>query len=242
MNLIIDIGNSRVKVAIMDKMRVVHSLNLNNFDLSEVERLNFEFAPQKAIICSTRGEVSKLRDEVEKVVGHCIVFDTNCRLPIRNSYATPETLGRDRLAAAVGASILSTADNQLIVDMGTAITIDLVTRDGGFEGGVISPGVMMRFRALNEFTAALPLCAPTTQILDVARSTNEAIEQGVMGGISHEIWGNIEEKRKKYDEIEIIFAGGDLKYFENRIKNTIFAFASSELVFVGLNRILEYNA
>ncbi len=242
MNLVVDIGNSRVKLAIMEKMRVIHSLNLDNFDLNEIERLNNQFSPQKSILCSTRGDVTQLRRDIENIIGHCLLFDAACRLPIQNSYGTPATLGRDRLAAAVGATLLSQADNQLIIDMGTAITIDLVTREGGFEGGVISPGVMMRFRALNEFTASLPLCAPTTEILDVARTTSEAIEQGVMEGIFYEIEGHIDKNRKKYAKIEIIFAGGDLKYFENRIKNTIFAFASGELVFVGLNRILEYNA
>lgn len=240
MNLIIDIGNTRVKIAVVDGGEVIHALNSDNFDITEVENLKREYSLNRAIISSTRGDVSAIANTVNEVVGHCLLFDSQTPIPIRNSYATPQSLGRDRLAAAVGATVVSLADNQMVIDLGSAITIDVVTSTGGFEGGVISPGVMMRFRALHEHTASLPLCSPTTTVLDVARSTNDAIEQGVMEGIFFEILGHIDKNSKKFGKFDIIFAGGDLKYFENRIKNTIFA--SRDLVIVGLNRILEYNA
>ncbi|MFI3289670.1 MAG: type III pantothenate kinase [Rikenellaceae bacterium] len=240
MNLIVDIGNTRAKIAVMEGGRVVKSLNIERFEHSILSDLSGEFSLERAILCSTKGQQEALEESVREVVGHCLVFDADTPIPIPNSYSTPETLGRDRLAAAVGATVLSDLDNQLVIDLGTAITIDLVTRRGGFEGGVISPGVTMRFRALHEFTAGLPLCSATDSIIDVARTTSDAIEHGVMEGILFEIGGHIAKNREKFEKIDVIFAGGDLKYFENRIKNTIFA--SSELVFVGLNRILEYNA
>ncbi len=240
MNLIVDIGNSRVKSAVIDRTEIVWSGVSGEFSAAEVESLCRNFDLRRSIVCSTRGDVRCVVDALREIVGHSMLCDRDTPIPIKNSYSTPETLGCDRLAAAVGARELSSAENQLIIDLGTAITIDLVTASGGFEGGVISPGVEMRLRALNEFTAALPKCNPTSDVIDVARSTNEAIEQGVMRGVEYELMGHIAKMSEKYCEIDIIFAGGDAKYFDLQIKNAIFA--PSELIFVGLNRILEYNA
>ncbi|MFR9564292.1 MAG: type III pantothenate kinase [Rikenellaceae bacterium] len=240
MNLIVDIGNSRVKAAVMDLNRVIWSGCVAELSELDIELLKGRFDLQRSILCSTRGDMSEAAAQLRQSVGHCLLFDESTPIPIANSYSTPETLGRDRLAAAVGAREISTAENQLIIDMGTAITIDLVTGSGGFEGGTISPGVMIRLRALHDYTAALPLCEPTEQQIDVARSTKEAIEQGVMRGVEYEVRGHIAKMMEKWGEIDIIFCGGDAKYFDIQIKNTIFA--PNELIFVGLNRILEYNA
>ena len=128
----------------------------------------------------------------------------------------------------------------LIVDFGTAITIDQVSADGVFRGGNISPGVQMRFRALHDYTAALPLCESCEDQTLLGRSTVEAIRQGVMNGIAFEIEGYIARLFPEIDALSIIFTGGDAKFFVKRIKNTIFAHC--DLVFLGLNRILEYNA
>ena len=127
----------------------------------------------------------------------------------------------------------------LIVDFGTAITVDYV-EDGTFRGGNISPGMTTRFRALADYTAKLPLCSPSDEELPYGRTTIEAIEQGVMQGITHEIEGYIEAFSKKKTKKCTIFTGGDAKYFVKRIKNAIFA--DCEPVIIGLNRILNYNA
>jgi type III pantothenate kinase len=129
--------------------------------------------------------------------------------------------------------------NIMIIDFGTAITIDYVV-DGAFKGGNISPGVTTRFRALADYTARLPRCYATDEVLDYGRTTKEAIEQGVMRGVEHEIRGYVDAFMQKNDEKCIIFTGGDAKYFVKRIKNTIFA--DCEPVIFGLNRILNYNA
>ena len=128
----------------------------------------------------------------------------------------------------------------MIVDFGTAITIDQVSADGVFRGGNISPGVQMRFRALHDYTAALPLCESCEDQTLLGRSTVEAIRQGVMNGIAFEIEGYIARFRRENADICIIFTGGAAKNFAKRIKNAIFA--DCELVFLGLNRILEFNA
>ena len=161
-------------------------------------------------------------------------------MPIGNAYLTPETLGRDRLAAAVGATVLYPGENVLIVDFGTAVTIDLVTADATFRGGCISPGMKTRFRALHDYTAKLPLCAATESEELAGLNTRQAIELGVMNGITFEIEGYAARMRSRIEDLCVIFTGGDANFFVKRIKNTIFA--NCNLVFCGLNRILEYNA
>lgn len=244
-NLIVDIGNTRVKIAVIRGIEILCDGSFDAFDGEAVlcvEAFVDRYGVKYSIVSSTRGDGERVKTELNRIVERVLLFDHSTPIPIANSYLSPKTLGSDRLAAAIGAWSLygEAVDRLLIVDMGSAITIDLVTRSGGFEGGVISPGVAMRFRALHEFTAKLPLCSPTEESLAVARTTVEAIEQGVMEGVTYEIEGHIEKNRGKDAKIVVVFAGGDAKKFENRIKNTIFA--ECELVMVGLNRILEYNA
>ncbi len=240
MNLIIDIGNSRVKVAVMDHHTVVEEDATDDYSPEVIKTLAQKYDISRSIVSSTRGAQSDVVESVRSIVGHSMLFDSSVRVPMAIQYSTPSSLGRDRLAAAVGAREMFGERDMLIVDFGTAITIDLVSRSGGFEGGAISPGVMLRFRALHDFTASLPLCDPTHRVVDVARSTTEAIESGVMNGVCYEIEGYISRFSQKYDELSIIFVGGDAKFFEKRIKNTIFV--NRELLFRGLNRILDYNA
>lgn len=194
----------------------------------------------KAIVSSTRGRADDVVEHLRTRVATVVNFEASTPVPIKNDYATPETLGRDRLAAAVGAVTKWGGRDVLIVDFGTAITVDWVTADGIYRGGCISPGVMMRFRALHQYTASLPLCYPVEAEELFGRSTQSAIQQGVMNGVRYEIEGYIGRFSEKNGKMLIIFTGGDAKYFVKRIKNTIFA--DCNLVFCGLNRILEYNA
>ena len=160
-------------------------------------------------------------------------------VPIGNAYQSPETLGVDRLAAAVAAVEVMGCKDCLVVDFGTAITIDLV-EGGVYRGGNISPGARTRFRALHDYTGRLPECSPTDEVLEYGSTTSQAIEQGVMQGITYEIEGYISHFSAQNVKITLIFTGGEAKYFVKRIKNAIFA--NCELVICGLNRISEYNA
>lgn len=240
MNLIVDIGNTRVKLAVMDRGAVVAQRTAERLHPSMfAELLDAWPDADRAIVSSSRGPAEAaewLRPRME----YLLEFDANTPVPIGNVYATPETLGRDRLAAAVGAATLLPGRNVLIVDFGTAITIDLLTADGVYRGGSISPGANTRFRALHDYTASLPLCEPCDVSETVGATTRAAIESGVMNGIAFEIEGHLREMERRFGDLCTIFTGGDAKYFAKRIKNTIFA--DCNLVFCGLNRILEYNA
>ena len=241
MNLIIDIGNSRAKVVVMDGDTLINEYVAEGFSASLFDEIMASYPTiSRAIIASTRGDEEATKEIVAKRLNKVVIFKpATTPIPLENHYHTPETLGADRLAAAVGAQAMHPNCDIMIVDFGTAITIDFV-EGGAFKGGNISPGVTTRFRALADYTARLPRCYATDEVLDYGRTTKEAIEQGVMRGVEHEILGYAEAFMQKNGEKCIIFTGGDAKYFVKRIKNTIFA--DCEPVIFGLNRILNYNA
>ena len=240
MNLIVDIGNTLVKSALLERGRVVEEHADGAFCPEAVAGLLERGRVRRAILSSTRGEMPEVAEWLRERVSSLLLFTPQTPVPIRNVYRTPQTLGRDRLAAAVGATVLFPGRNVLIVDFGTAVTIDLVTADNTFRGGCISPGMKTRFRALHDYTACLPLCGPTDSGELQGLTTEEAIRLGVMNSLTFEIEGYMARMEKKIDDLCVIFTGGDAKYFAKRIKNTIFA--NCNLVFCGLDRILEYNA
>ena len=239
MNLIVDIGNSFIKVAVVEREEVLELRRYQSLEEFAASNIVAEFPLlHQAIVASTAMPTNEVAELLENWGLWVLEMTPATPVPIGNGYLTPETLGVDRLAAAVGA-VSQVGENCFIVDFGSAITIDVV-ENGVFRGGNISPGVAMRFRALHDYTKRLPLCEPTDEKLELGRTTCQAIEQGVMQGITHEIEGYIAGFYAKNVKLSLIFTGGDAKYFVKRIKNAIFA--KYDLVICGLNRILEYNA
>jgi type III pantothenate kinase len=243
MNLTVDIGNTSAKAAVFEDGRLVETLgSAGSPSVEEWMRSRRGGSTiEKAILVSTRGEVPGIENELRESAGFFVKFDHTTPVPIRNLYGTPATLGYDRLAAAVGAHTLYPGRAMLVVDFGTAITYDMVTAAGEYLGGNISPGAGIRFRALHEYTRTLPfLDLPDSTLQFPARETRTAIEQGVAEGIVAETEHYIAVSREKYGVSGVIFTGGDADYFAGRVKFPIFAV--SELVFEGLNAILEHNA
>ena len=169
-----------------------------------------------------------------------VELDHLTELPIENLYETPETLGKDRIAAAVGANELFPDQNLLIIDAGTAITYDLVSEKNQFIGGNISPGLEMRFKALNHFTGKLPLVNYSDDFETVGRNTIDAIRAGVQNGILFEIAQTIDLFNRNYQNLHIIMTGGDSYFFDKKLNYSIFV--NFNLTLIGLNRILEHNA
>jgi len=167
-------------------------------------------------------------------------LDHETPLPIRNLYRSKPTLGNDRIAAAVGACSRFPGSDLLVIDAGTAITLDLVTADMTYHGGNISPGKSIRFRALHEFTANLPLVSAEEMQGKMGTDTESAITSGVLQGIIFELEGYINEQKKRYPDLKVVLSGGDAIIFDKMLKNTIFV--DSNLNLYGLQRILEYNA
>lgn len=242
MNLAIDIGNTLAKLAVIDDGQVVDFQKTEKIDSAFVERILEENPEIEAAIIVSTGEYETAWEQMlEKRMKRFIRFGAETPIPIENGYATPQTLGLDRLAAAVAANALYPNSNVLIVDFGTAITVDFVSAEGRFVGGNISPGAATRFRALHHFTKRLPLCElDEDSVRLLGNSTQTAIESGVVNGIVYEIEGYIRDLQQRYNNLRIIFTGGESDFFAKRLKNTIFA--TYDLVAYGLNRILEYNA
>lgn len=240
MNLVVDIGNSRVKAAVVEGDEVLSIRTFESVESADVGSLLAVYpSVRRCIVASTGADAGALIGRLRARGLYVLEMTPLTPVPVGNDYRTPSTLGTDRLAAAVGAVECYGCRDCLIVDLGTAVTIDLVT-DGVFRGGNISPGVRMRFRALHDYTARLPECSAAEAGVGLGLSTEEAIVQGVMQGIMYEIEGYIASLANKNVNLSVIFTGGDAKYFVKRIKNAIFA--NCELVICGLNRILEYNA
>ncbi len=169
-----------------------------------------------------------------------IELDHLTELPIENLYETPETLGKDRLAAAVGANELFPDQNILVIDAGTAITYDLVSEKNQFVGGNISPGLQMRFKALNHFTGKLPLVSYSDEFQSIGKNTTDAIRAGVQNGILYEIAQTIDVFNENYQNLQIVMTGGDSIFFDKKLNYSIFVHFNITLI--GLNRILEHNA
>ena len=241
MNIIVDIGNTFCKVAVVDKNEVVEERVAEVLDEAVLADMVVRYTPSMAAVASTRGDGEAVVSVVARHVDRVLHVTQATQMPIDVEYDTPQTLGVDRVAVAVGVKQLYGCGDALIIDMGSAITFDLL-EGGVFRGGNISPGVAMRLRALHEYTASLPLCEASADFSTerLGRSTREAVTEGVMRGVLHEIEGYVTSFLAEKQKIRIIFSGGDAKYFVNRIKNAIFA--GRMVMYIGLNTILEYNA
>lgn len=161
-------------------------------------------------------------------------------LPIVNRYATPETLGIDRIVAVIGAQTMAAGSAVLVIDAGTAITYDFATADGIYLGGGIAPGVNMRLKSLHTFTARLPLVEPLENVPLVGDTTENAIRSGVINGMREEIFGMINRYHATFgDPFTVFITGGDLHLFENHLKNL--NFADTFLTLKGINHILTFK-
>ena len=240
-NLVIDIGNSRTKIALFNQHDLMFNVPIDQLTASHVKMMKEEHPELKRAILST---VKPYDEDLKRVLyeefEQFVELDHHTALPIENLYQTPETLGNDRLAAAIGANELFPNRNLLVIDAGTAITYDLVSEKNQFMGGNISPGLEMRFKALNQFTGKLPLITYCDDFEKVGRNTTEAIRAGVQNGLLYEMEQNIDFFNRNYQNLHIIMTGGDSNFFDKKLNFSIFVHFN--LTLIGLNRILEHNA
>lgn len=210
-----------------------------SFDFQLYDRVLSQSTIDAAIISSVTDIPEDLMRFLSGRVSLVLLLDHQTMIPIENYYETKESLGKDRLAAAVGASFLYPAQDLLIIDAGTAITFDIINCRKQYLGGNISPGIQMRYRALNTFTSRLPLLDNVEDFVPFGRNTHDAVKSGVLQGVIAEVDGCIDLFKQYYPGIKTIFTGGDAMFFDNKLKNVIFVVPN--LVMIGLNRILTYN-
>lgn len=237
--LCIDQGNSNTKIAVFEANNLLEYKIYKDFTIIELNDILHRFPVTACIISSVTDQNTELIHFLNQKVRNFIVLDDKTLIPFENRYATPETLGKDRIAAIAGATYLKPGFDLLVIDAGTAITYDFVDSKGVFHGGNIAPGLEMRLRALNEFTQKLPLVEVETDIPFLGTDTKTAILSGAINGIIFEINGYFDNLKFKYPELSIYLTGGSTFYFYSKLKNPIFA--EKYLVLIGLNRILQFN-
>lgn len=238
MNLVVDFGNTRQKLALFDKEgKLFHWGVFKELPEETIKDFLGDRKPEAYIVSSV---IKSSFEQFSFIEAFSVFLNQKTPIPIKNDYQTPETLGADRIAVAVAANQLFPDKDVLVIDAGTTITYEFKTKNGRYLGGGISPGIVMRFTALNNYTARLPLIEFDHQLPDLIGSTSEkSIKSGVINGVVAEMEGVISAYKKKYSGLQIIITGGDSLFFEKAIKSSIFA--DENLVLKGLNEILEYN-
>ena len=239
-NLVIDIGNTLQKLAVFDESgKIVKFLQEKQLSVPILEEVLACYPVRSAIVSS----VGKDDEELFHWLGcrvKLVRFSSECRLPINMRYATPETLGTDRIANAVGANALYPGENVLSIMAGTCLVADFVNADGEYLGGSIAPGMRMRFQALSQFTARLPLVDPESIDYFIGDDTRGSILSGVINGMAREIDGLIAQYEEAFSGLKVLFSGGDSELLQKFIKKRIFAAPNPTLF--GLYKILVLNA
>jgi type III pantothenate kinase len=239
MNLVIDIGNTLTKIALFQGSEMLAYTSFVGVDAQRVK----SFCKTNMLI--DNAIISTVKEYPTEIIlflnehFNTFFFDHNTPVPVINKYGSPETLGKDRLAAVIGAKHWMPNNNILVIDAGTAITYDLVTADGEYLGGAISPGITMRYKALHTFTGRLPLIDYYEDAKLIGNDTASSIQSGVLNGVLVEMEGIIRSYQLIYPDLKIILTGGDHNYFDKRLK--IKTFAALNLVLEGLNLILNFN-
>jgi type III pantothenate kinase len=237
MKLILDFGNTFQKCALVEEGSISVT-SFENITLSDLRK----FVEGKEIDSVILSSVINFDNRIRAWLADNFFFvelTENTPIPVANKYKTPETLGKDRLAAAIGAWSLFKGRNVLSVDCGTAIKYDLVTAGGEYLGGGISPGLWLRFKALHTFTDKLPLVSYEFQPALIGDDTESSMKSGVINGALAEIDGIINRYKDRFNDLKAVMTGGEMIYFEKSIKSNIFA--EPNLVIRGLHQILLFN-
>ncbi|MDQ3050093.1 MAG: type III pantothenate kinase [Bacteroidota bacterium] len=241
-SLVIDIGNTRTKIALFDKSEIIESHSIKGNFSQQLSKLADRYGiPLRTIISKVALDEQELRAALEPVKTSEILFvRSGLRLPIRVLYKTPETLGHDRLSNVCAAWSLYPNRNCLVIDMGTCIKYDFISAEGTYQGGSISPGLAMRYKSLTRFTTQLPYFKPVDEFpILTGQSTEGSIRSGVENGILAELGGITNRYNELFDQTLIILTGGDAPRFADKLKSPIFV--APNLTLTGLKVILDHN-
>nr|WP_315251681.1 type III pantothenate kinase [uncultured Flavobacterium sp.] len=240
MILAIDVGNTRVKSAVFEGNAVLESFVFSKNELGKnIQNILKKYRKLTHLVISSVSDVEKQSfADFERLVNVHFVSH-NDSFPFVNRYKTPTTLGVDRMVLAAGATLQYPNQNRLVIDAGTCITYDFIDESDNYQGGAISPGLQLRYAALHNFTAKLPLLELENPEHFIGKSTSESLHSGVVNGLVYEIDGFIEEYKTMHPNFIIILTGGDAVFLAKRLKNTIFA--NSNFLLESLNQIFQYK-
>ncbi len=240
MVLAVDVGNSRVKLAVFEKDTIVDVFVFEaNFLEKKIKEIIQNNPCITHLVVASVGLIDRkvfleLQNTLQiNFITHQDVF------PFFNKYQTPHTLGIDRMVLASGAVLKYPNQNRLVIDAGTCVTYDFVNEKNEYLGGAITAGLGMRYKAINHYTAKLPLLKPEQPIHFIGDSTAESIHSGLVNGLAYEMDGFIEQYKSCYSNFIIILTGGDAVFLAKRLKNTIFA--NSNFLLESLNQTFQYK-
>lgn len=240
MNLVLDVGNSYLKMAVFDNNKL-HQRELLKANINLASFLK-TIKSMPEIINVIVSSVSVLNVNIYNYLNDnykLIELNNQLKFPFENCYHTPNTLGEDRLALAAAASFYYPNKNVLIIDAGTCITYDLINDSNQYLGGGISPGIEMRYKSLNYYTSKLPLLDSKNDSELIGTNTKKSIQSGVINGVISEIDGIIRQYMMEFDDLTVVLTGGDSEFLSIRLKNSIFA--NSNFLLEGLNHLLQFN-
>ncbi len=245
MYLVIDRGNTRIKIACFRSAEEYDVSILERLSCGSLNNLLDDFEKEYAGEVVSHGIYSSVAGNDQEIITcleqrlELLLMSPTCAVPVSNLYNSPETLGNDRIAAAVAAASLYPGTDVLSIDAGTCITYDFINAKAEYLGGGIAPGLALRFKALHTFTGKLPLVSLDEGVELIGDTTAHSIQSGVYQGILAEIDGIIDRYKLFFPGMKIILTGGDANYFDKKLKNDIFAVPN--LVLLGLKDILQYN-
>jgi type III pantothenate kinase len=249
MLLAVDIGNTRIKVAVFEENTLLERFYFSSLDLQKEMRfiLNKYKNTSQVVVASVGNIPKEVFLEFESQASIHLI-GPNFPFSFKNNYSTPETLGIDRMVLANGAVLKYPNQNRLVIDAGTCITYDFIDENDNYLGGAISPGIQLRFESLHNYTAKLPLLSLESlndqdseieKVPLIGNSTFEAINSGVINGVINEIQGFISQYEAVYPKFIIILTGGDAEFLAKRLKNTIFA--NSNFLLESLNQTFQHK-
>lgn len=236
--LCFDFGNTRLKCGLFINGQLAEVLSLEDSKDETIEGLLKKYQPEKTILSS----VIDHNAGIEKMMAEASSFhklSSKSILPFTTPVAKPESIGADRLALIAGAIHFYNGKNNLVIGLGSCITYNFINKFNSFLGGSISPGMEMRFKSLNTYTAKLPFIKADWNFPLIGYDTRTNILSGVLMGIAVEIDGIINNYKEKFSNFNVLLTGGDALYFAHHLKNKIFA--DPDLIFKGLYAISETN-
>lgn len=240
MDLIIDVGNTLIKLAVFENNVLADKVKCTKNDFFDnFQKISEKYKEIKDVIISSVGNFTEEEVLFIEKKYKTVILTHNTTIPFKNNYKTPKTLGVDRIALVSSAAFQYPNKNVLIIDIGSCITFDFLNSENEYLGGSISPGINLRYQSLHNYTDKLPLLSPKIIKEDLGNSTESSIHIGVLQGVVNEIDGFISSYKEKYKELTIILTGGGAHYLVDSLKNDIFA--NSNFLLEGLNYILQNN-
>ncbi len=240
MILAVDVGNTRIKAAVFEDSTLLETFVVMKTELQKsIQSILKKHQNISHLVVSSVSDVEKqaFTEFKDSIYIHFVTHEDS--FPFVNCYETPQTLGIDRMVLAAGATLQFPNQNRLVIDAGTCVTYDFIDENDNYLGGAISPGLRLRYEALHNHTAKLPLLNLENPKQFIANSTSESIHSGVVNGLVYEIEGFINQYKEQYSNFIIILTGGDSEFLAKRLKNTIFA--NSNFLLESLNQTFQYK-